>query len=91
MFKFLSTAVFAAVAAIFCVTSSGQLEAATNKRSSYITTKKAPKTSYKKKAPYEGYGKKSSVNGMPKTKIVNGHVKQTSKGYTYVNPYAKSR
>lgn len=45
---------------------------------------------YTKKAPYAGYGKISKTTGLPKTKIVSGHVKKTSKGYTYVNPYARS-
>lgn len=46
---------------------------------------------YTKKAPYSDYGKISKTTGLPKTKIVSGHVKRTSKGYTYVNPYAKSK
>jgi len=49
------------------------------------------KSSYTKKAPYAGMGKRSSANGMIKAKGVSGHVKHTSKGYTYVNPYAKSK
>ncbi len=48
-------------------------------------------SSYTKQAPYAGYGKPSKVNGQPKTKIVSGHTKKTSKGYTYVNPYARSK
>ncbi len=48
-------------------------------------------SSYKKAAPYAGYGKRSTVNGLPKTKTTSGHVKKTSKGYTYVNPYARSK
>ena len=47
--------------------------------------------SYTKKAPYAGYGKRSTVNGLPKTKIITGHGKRTSKGYTYVYPYARSK
>lgn len=46
---------------------------------------------YTKKAPYAGYGKPSKVNGQIKTKHVTGHVKKTSKGYTYVNPYSRSK
>lgn len=46
---------------------------------------------YTKKAPYAGYGKPSKANGLPKTKTTSGHMKKTSKGYTYVNPYARSR
>ena len=49
------------------------------------------KKPYSKKAPYAGYGKPSKVNGLPKTKITSGHVKKTSKGYTHVNPYARSK
>ena len=45
---------------------------------------------YTKKAAYEGYGQVSKTTGGPKTKIVSGHVKKTSNGYTYVNPYARS-
>lgn len=46
---------------------------------------------YTKKAPYQGYGKPSKVNGLPKFKTTSGHFKKTSKGYTYVNPYARSK
>lgn len=46
---------------------------------------------YEKKAPYDGYGKTSEVNGRPKTKPVKGHTKKTTKGYTYVNPYYRSK
>jgi len=54
------------------------------------TTKSYNRKPYTKKASYAGYGKPSKVNGLPKTKITSGHVKKTSKGYTYVNPYARS-
>ena len=54
------------------------------------TSISAPK-SYTKKAPCAGFGKRSKANGLPKTKIVRGHVKKTNKGYTRVNPYARSR
>ncbi len=46
---------------------------------------------YSKKSPYAGLGKKSSSNGLIKTRRVSGHGKRTSKGYTYVNPYARSK
>lgn len=46
---------------------------------------------YSKKPPYAGYGKQSKINGLPKSKIVSGHAKKTNKGYTYVNPYARSK
>lgn len=49
------------------------------------------RASYSKKAPYAGYGQPSKVNGLPKCKTTSGHMKRTSKGYTYVNPYARSR
>lgn len=54
------------------------------------STKSYKTKPYVKKAPYEGYGKLSKVSGRPKTQIASGHVKKTSKGYTYVNPYARS-
>jgi len=90
MFKILSNTVFAAIAGVFCLTSAGELQAAPRKNAAY-SSPRASKKSYTKKAPYEGYGEKSSVNGRPKTKTVRGHGKRTSKGYTYVNPYAKSQ
>lgn len=46
--------------------------------------------SYQKKSAYEGLGKTSKVTSLPKTKITNGHGKRTKRGYTYVNPYARS-
>lgn len=49
------------------------------------------RASYSKKAPYAGYGKPSKVNGLPKCKTTSGYTKRTSKGYTYVNPYARSK
>jgi hypothetical protein len=52
---------------------------------------KSTTKSYTKKTPCAGLGKRSKVNGLPKTKIVGGHVKKTSKGYTHVNPYARSK
>lgn len=82
---------------------SGELNAASQKtyRSKAYSSKNYSKRSntrcyveppqYSKKASYSGYGKRSKVNGLPKTKITSGHVKRTSKGYTYVNPYARSK
>ncbi|KKM60715.1 MAG: hypothetical protein K940chlam5_01228 [Candidatus Anoxychlamydiales bacterium] len=55
------------------------------------STRSYSQKSYAKKSPYQGYGKPSKVNGLPKCKTTSGHVKKTSKGYTYVNPYAKSK
>lgn len=55
------------------------------------STRSYTQKSYAKKSPYQGYGKPSKVNGLPKCKITSGHVKKTSKGYTYVSPYAKSK
>ena len=37
-----------------------------------------------------GYGKISKITGRRRTKIVSGHWRRTSRGYTYVNPYARS-
>jgi hypothetical protein len=44
-----------------------------------------------KKSALCGLGKPSKVNKLPKLKITSGHRKRTSKGYTYVNPYARSK
>lgn len=46
---------------------------------------------YTKKRPYQGFGKRSVVNNKIKTKSTRGHFKKTSKGVTFVNPYARSR
>lgn len=46
---------------------------------------------YTKKAPFADFGKPSRVSKLPKTKVISGHVKKTAKGYTYVNPYARSK
>lgn len=51
---------------------------------------RTPKT-YTKKSLNMGFGKPSKVNQLPKTKIINAHTKKTSKGYTHVNPYARSK
>ena len=64
-------------------------EVSASRRNSFATPK-TPK-SYVKKAPCAGMGQKSSANGLYKTKRVSGHTKQTSKGYTYVNSYARSK
>ena len=51
-----------------------------------------PKTrSYSKKSAYSDFGKPSKVNRLPKTKSTSGHMKRTSRGYTYVNPYYRSK
>ena len=67
----------------------------TRRRKPYKTktysTRRSSKKSYTKKAPLAGYGKPSRVNRLPKTKIISGHPKRSSKGYTYVNPYARSK
>ncbi len=81
--------------AFFAVTflSMSELSAAPRKgytQKSY-STKSYAKKPYSKKAPCAGYGKPSKANGLPKYKITSGHTKKTSKGYTYVNPYARSK
>lgn len=92
MFRYLKSGVLGL--ALFAMTSLliGELSAAPRKTYSQRTysTKSYAKKPYSKKAPYAGYGKPSNANGRPKTKIVAGHTKKTSKGYTYVNPYARS-
>lgn len=55
------------------------------------TTTTLQAASYSKKAPYAGCGQRSKVNGLPKCKPTSGHMKRTSKGCTYVNPYCRSR
>ena len=52
---------------------------------------KSSKQSYTKKRAYEGMSKKSNNNGQMKTKGISGHGKRTCKGYTYVQPYARSK
>lgn len=93
MFKYLKNGAFSLALLATTILSVGELSAApkkayTQKSSSTKATTKKP---YVKKAPYAGYGKPSKVNGQPKTKTTSGHVKKTSKGYTYVNPYARSK
>jgi len=73
---------------------SHELQSAPSKSYSYqtkSTKSSSKKTTYRKKNTWEGLGKKSKVTGLPKTKPVNGHYKRTNKGYTYVNPYVKSK
>lgn len=93
MFKYLKKGAvsLALFATIFL--SASQLSATPRKSYSpkSYSTKTYSTKSYTKKAPYAGYGKPSKVNGQPKTRISSGHVKRTSKGYTYVNPYARSK
>ena len=93
MFRYLKNGIFglALFATIFL--SASELSAAPRKtyiQKSY-STKNYAKKPYSKKAPYAGYGKSSKVSGLPKCKITSGHVKKTSKGYAYVNPYARSK
>lgn len=57
------------------------------KKASFGTKSKT----YTKKTSYEGFGKPSKVNRLPKTKNISGHSKRTSNGFTYVNPYARSK
>jgi len=75
------------------LTYSQELQSAPRKTSCYQTkpSKTSSKKTYRKKSTWEGLGKKSKVTGLPKTKPVNGHYKRTNKGYTYVNPYVKSK
>jgi|GEM_PF-7081533 len=47
------------------------------------------KKSYTKKSPYAGYGKTSKTTGKIKVKTTSGYYKP-SKGYKYVNAYARS-
>lgn len=55
------------------------------------TTSSLQAAPYSKKVPYAGYGQPSKANGLPKYKTTSGHMKRTTKGYTYVNPYSRSR
>jgi hypothetical protein len=70
-----------------CLLSMPSIEAA--KKAFCIKNYKAKPPS--KKAPFASFGKPSKVNKLPKTKVVSGHIKKTTKGYTYVNPYARSK
>jgi len=92
MVKFLKSGMIGLALFTIAFLSTSELSAAPRKscgQTSY-STKSGKTKSYSKKAPYEGYGKPSKVNGRPKHKIVSGHPKKTTKGYTYVNPYARS-
>lgn len=93
MFKHVKNGIFSLVLLAMSVLSVSELSAAPRKSygSKSCSTKSYAKKSYSKKAAYAGYGKLSKVNGLPKTKITSGHMKKTSKGYTYVNPYARSK
>ncbi len=88
MFKNLKIKALAFLIVIATSLSCGSLSAA-QKNGSFPKTSSSK--SYTKKSPYSGYGKTSKVNGLPKAKIISGHAKKTSKGYTYVNPYARSK
>lgn len=105
MKTFFNKSILALLVGGVCLTSASQLHAASrnstyikapkaSSKSSYYKSSSRPKYSskgYRKKGPYEGLGKKSERTGQIKTKPVRGHFKKTSKGYTYVNPYAKSK
>lgn len=56
----------------------------------YNTTQPASTTKYVNGVPVTGYGEISKVTGRPRTKIVSGHWRHTSKGLTWINPYARS-
>jgi hypothetical protein len=56
----------------------------------YNTAKTAPTKKYVNGVPVTGYGEISKVTGRPRTKIVSGYWRHTSKGLTWVNPYARS-
>lgn len=88
MLQYLKTRALSLALLAMVIFSIGELSAASTK--SYVPKAQSTK-SYSKKAPYAGYGKASKVNGLPKTRIVSGHMKKTSKGYSYVNPYARSK
>lgn len=92
MYKYIKNRAFSIALLTTILLAAGDLNAAPRKSygpKSHSTS--YSKKSYSKKAPYAGYGKPSKVNNLPKCKITSGHVKRTSKGYTYVNPYAKSK
>lgn len=93
MFQYLKKGALSLALLAAAIFLTGELSAAPKK--SYTpkiySTKSYSKKTYSKKAPYAGYGNPSKVNGLPKTKIISGHVKKTNKGYTYVNPYARSQ
>ncbi len=93
MFKYLKNGAFSLALLAIAFLSVGELNAAPRKsytKKSY-SAKSTTKKPYVKKAPYAGYGKPSKVNKQPKTKITSGHIKKTGNGYTYVNPYARSK
>lgn len=92
MFKYLKISILS-LALLMIFFSHGVINAVPRKSHTQklYTTKLKPSKTCSKKAPYAGYGKPSKVNGYPKTKVVSGHVKRTRQGYTYVNPYARSK
>ena len=93
MFRYLKSGVIGI--ALFAMTFFSVTELSAAPRNGYTqktySTKSHSKKPYSKKAPYAGYGKPSKANGLPKYKTTSGHTKKTSKGYTYVNPYARSK
>jgi hypothetical protein len=84
--KKLSSVFFSLLLIVMSMISSNELSAA--RRTSLRTYKIR---TYTKKAPYSGLGKTSKINGRIKSKGISGHGKRTTKGYTYVNPYARSK
>jgi hypothetical protein len=56
----------------------------------YNTAETAHTKKYVNGVPVTGYGETSKITGRPRTKIVSGYWRHTSKGYTYVKPYARS-
>lgn len=93
MSKYFKNKPFVLAIAVTTILSTTQLSG--QARKSYTAKPYSPKncnrTVCPKKAPYAGYGKLSQVNGLPKTKTISGHVKKTTQGHTYVNPYARSK
>lgn len=66
-------------------------KAASRKGTYSVKTGKKTRQTYHKKTAYEGLGKQSPTTGKIKTKGIRGHGKRTKSGYTFVQPYAKSR
>jgi len=89
MFRYLKNKVQGLILVAIALASFTSVELCASPKKSYTTPYST--NSYTKKPPFEGYGKPSKVNGLPKNKIVSGHAKETGKGYTYVNPYARSK
>jgi hypothetical protein len=73
-----SKSIFKTVLLILSISITGDLLAARTK-------------SYTKKPAYSGFGRPSKVNRLPRTKSTSGHYKRSNRGYTYVNPYYRSK